>query len=67
MASLGAVTFVPVAGTPAPGATATLTGDGTGKLTEAPKILAPAIKELTFIPVNNERITSGQNRYSALH
>jgi len=58
MASLGAVSFVPIAGAPTPGATATLTGDGTGKLTEAPKILAPAIKEVAFIPVNNERLTS---------
>jgi len=56
-ASLQGFSFVPVGGSVTPGATADLSGDGTGKLTEAPKILAPTIKDLVFNPVNNERIT----------
>ncbi|MCE5270471.1 hypothetical protein LLH00_04230 [bacterium] len=58
-ASMGEVTFSPSGG----GAytaetTASLAGDGSGKLTEPPKLLAPSLKELKFVPVNNEKITA---------
>ncbi len=38
-----------------------LAGDGNGKLLEAPKYLMPLLREITLIPVNNERMTSDLN------
>jgi hypothetical protein len=63
-AALNSVSFTPiVSGTYVDAASATLTGDGTGKLTEAPKLLAPVIKTLTVIPVNSERVTADKTVY----
>jgi len=39
-------------------ATAELTGDGNGKLTQAPKWLQPQIASVELVPVNSERIKS---------
>jgi len=60
-ASMLSYTYVPE--TKVAGATATivsassieLSGDGSGKLTEAPKYLEPQV-DITFVPVNNQRI-----------
>ncbi|MCE5271505.1 hypothetical protein LLH00_09515 [bacterium] len=59
VASMGNVAFSPAtAANYLEGPTVNLTGDGNGKLTEAPKVIMPSIKEVKFLPVNNERITS---------
>jgi len=58
-ASLGNIAWVPVSSdTYLAEPTAQLAGDGSGKLIDAPKILAPSIKSVEFIAINNERITA---------
>jgi len=59
-ATFGGATYVGPATVDAP--TAELTGDGTGKLTEPPKYLAPQL-DFTFETVNNERITQDLTLY----
>ncbi|MCE5272397.1 hypothetical protein LLH00_14050 [bacterium] len=60
-ADMQSITFNPLSGTPETEGTVILAGDGDGNLTEAPKVLAPAIGNLIFQPVNSERITSALN------
>jgi len=43
--------------------TATLSGDGTGKLTSAPQWLMPVMPVVELIPVNNERVSQNISTY----
>jgi len=60
-ANAGSVTFQGAAAVDA--ATATLSGDGTGKLTSAPQLLMPAMPVVKLIPVNSERISQNLSTY----
>ncbi|MEA2064414.1 MAG: hypothetical protein U9P14_11990 [Gemmatimonadota bacterium] len=55
----GAVVYTPAYGNPVFASSAALSGDGSGKLTEAPKYLAP-VATLNYEAVNNERLKSAQ-------
>jgi len=59
-ASVSAVSYVPRSGpsvTPVESATAELTGDGTGRITQAPVYLAPMVGNVELTPIISERIT----------
>jgi len=63
-AELGAVTYSPAdGGDVVEGTTVDLAGDGSGKLTEPPKRLMPTIKEISLVPVNNERLSADRTLY----
>ncbi len=63
-ASIASVTYIPVDGLERQDAFIyTLAGDGTGRIVEDPLLLAPAISAMSFIPVNNERITQDKTLY----
>jgi hypothetical protein len=55
--SEGGITFVPHSSTEVtPGTSAELAGDGSGKLTEPPVYMAPAVNNMRVVPVNSEKI-----------
>ena len=65
-ASVAGVSYVPRSGpsvTPVDAATAELSGDGTGKLTQAPVYLAPQVGTVSLVPINSERIAQDISVY----
>jgi hypothetical protein len=65
-ASVTGFSYVPRSGpsvTPVDAPTAELSGDGTGKLTQAPVYLAPQVGTVSLVPINSERIAQDISVY----